>query len=113
MYIIQMLMLYNVQSKEERRTTGCKGVLFYVLVQLQREISILLIQAIVNDQAKLAKGPTIMLGEQGLKNGRRRKGRRSQESKLTARGTNCQSCDTPEIIAVCGFRLSDRVSKDV
>lgn len=27
MYIIQMKMLYNVQSKEERKTTGCKGVL--------------------------------------------------------------------------------------
>lgn len=60
-------MLCNVQLKEEHKTKEYKGVLFYVIVQLEREISILLIRAIVGDPTKLAKRSTIMLGEQGPK----------------------------------------------
>jgi len=54
-------------TAEERKATGCKGVLFHCIVQLQQEISILLIQTIVGDQTKLAKRRTIMLREQAPK----------------------------------------------
>jgi len=54
-------------TAEERKATGCKGVLFHCIVQLQQEIWILLIQTIVGDQTKLAKRRTIMLREQAPK----------------------------------------------
>ena len=105
-------MIYNVQLKEQRKTAGYKGVLFHVAVQLQREISILLIQAIAGDPTKLAKRCTVMLGEQGPKMVVVAKGGDPRKRSSPDETRYCRRSDTPEVITVCGFRLADRFSKD-